>query len=309
MVAQSEKYDPASTSAWLICQTCGTQFPSEDRSVVKSCHICDDPRQYVPAAGQTFTTHGDLVEKHSNEFIPYEKDSRITFIVTKPKLAIGQRAILISTPQGNVLWDCLTLLDNDTIAKINEMGGLKAVVISHPHYYSTHVQWGQAFNCPVYIASEDKVWTTMDSPHQTLVTDIDTKAGGTDAVIIKLGGHFPGSLVLLWEGHLLVADTLMTTPAGLGKWDLDANGDRREKPPGLNSFTFLWSIPNAIPLSADEMLRMWDILSKYDFKSTHGAFLTTDIEDPAVKQRVLDSMQIQAKFMGNRDHAIMSTSL
>lgn len=29
---------------------------------------------------------------------------------------------------------------------------------------------------------------------------------------IKVGGHFPGSLVLLWEKKLFVADSLVTTP-------------------------------------------------------------------------------------------------
>lgn len=31
------------------------------------------------------------------------------------KLAIGQRAILIETPEGNVLWDLITYLDDKTI--------------------------------------------------------------------------------------------------------------------------------------------------------------------------------------------------
>ncbi|OAQ60533.1 metallo-beta-lactamase family protein [Pochonia chlamydosporia 170] len=309
MTFTTEKYDPAATGSWLICNACGTQFPSSDRSVVKTCLICDDPRQYVPPSGQSFTTHDELVKKHRNEFTTYAEDDRLISLTTTPKFAIGQRAILIRTPGGNILWDCLTLLDQDTINRINELGGLKAVVISHPHYYSTHVQWGQAFNCPVYIAAEDKVWTTMDSGHQVLVKEIDTTVEGTDAKIIKLGGHFPGSLVLLFDGRLFIADTLMTTPAGIGKWEVDGTGATRAKPPGLNSFSFLWSIPNYIPLSVEELARMWDILKHYEFKSTHGAFLRMDIEDVGVKQRVLDSMQIQAKFMGYGGHAIMSEKI
>ena len=295
---------PAATGSWLICNACGTQFPTSDTAAVKSCHICDDPRQYVPRSGQSFTTHDALLEKgHRNEFTT--NTDTITDIITVPKFAIGQRALLIRTPAGNVLWDCLTVLDDATIAKMNELGGLKAIVISHPHYYSTHVQWARTFKCPVYLAAEDLEWTTMKSSHQVAVTAIETEIEGTGALAIKLGGHFPGSLVLLFDGHLFIADTLMTTPAGLGKWTVDALGATRPKPAGLNSFTFLWSIPNAIPLSADEMLRMWNILKEYTFTATHGAFANVDIADESVKQRVLDSMQIQAKFMGNVDHGIM----
>lgn len=37
--------------------------------------------------------------------------------------------------------------------------------------------------------------------------------GGEEVVkAIKVGGHFPGSLVLLWEKKLFVADSLVTTP-------------------------------------------------------------------------------------------------
>lgn len=34
------------------------------------------------------------------------------------KFAIGQRAILLLTPHGNVLWDCITYLDQETVDKV-----------------------------------------------------------------------------------------------------------------------------------------------------------------------------------------------
>jgi len=116
--------------------------------------------------------------------------------------------------------------------------------------------------------------------------------------------------VVLLEGRLFVADTLVTTPSGLGSWAEDAMGTMRERPKGLNTFAFMWSIPNMIPLSADELARMWNVLKEYDFRSTHGAFLGTDVEDEKlVKFRVLDSMQIQARSMGWAEHAIVKTRL
>lgn len=190
-------YDLKTTEDWLVCNTCGTQFPTADRNEVKTCKICDDPRQYTPPSGQSFTTLKDLRSKHKNEFHPYGRDDRLTFIVSSPKIAIGQRAFLIKTPAGNIMWDCVTLLDEDTIAHINSLGGLKAIVISHPHYYSTHLEWAKAFNCPVYIAAEDKVWTTQSSPQQVLLdsTEREIEIDGlqTGAKAIKLGGHFPVS--------------------------------------------------------------------------------------------------------------------
>ncbi|CAH0015179.1 unnamed protein product [Clonostachys rhizophaga] len=305
-----EPYDAATSETWIVCRTCGTQFPTSDRQVVTTCHICDDPRQYVPPSGQSFTTHKEVAATHRNEFIPYEADPRLTSIVTTPKFGIGQRAILVRTPGGNILWDCITLLDEETVARIASLGGLAAIVISHPHYYSTHVQWARAFACPVYVSSEDASWVTMPSAHRQLLTGTETEiVPGSGVKAVKLGGHFPGSLVALFEGRLLIADTIVTTPAGLGRWEVDGNGVARARPGGLNSFTFQWSIPNMIPLGPDELARMWGVLGGYEFRSTHGAFLGFDVEDEGVKGRVLESMQIQTRFMGWPDHPLMGMKL
>ncbi|CAJ0538879.1 Ff.00g067730.m01.CDS01 [Fusarium sp. VM40] len=296
----TESYDPDTADAWLVCDTCGTQFPTGDGSKVKTCHICDDPRQFVPASGQSFTPLGELKKKHKNEWTPCASDPNITFISSTPRLAIGQRAILIKTPKGNILWDCISLLDDETIERINDLGGLRAIVISHPHFYSTHVQWARAFACPVYLSSEDKTWTTLSSTHQVFLTEASTPILDTGATAIKLGGHFPGSLVLHYNTRLFIADTLMTTASGVGNWDVDATGAERSRPEGLNSFSFLWSIPNFIPLGVEDMVRMWKALRDVDFTATHGGFMGMDIEHESVKERVLESMKIQARFIGEK---------
>lgn len=306
---QLEPYQPQVTNDWLVCFTCGTQFPTRDHTQLKTCHICDDPRQYVPPSGQSFTTL--TLVKHQgyrNEFRAYATDPRLTFIQTVPQFAIGERAILIETPEGNILWDCITLLDEDTIDFIQSKGGLKAIAISHPHYYSTHIEWAKAFGCPVYIASDDVEWTTHRSSHQVLVKDTVMPVEDTKAQIIKLGGHFPGSLVLLTaDRRLFIGDTFMLTPSGLGKWTVDAMGASRLKPAGHNTFAFDWSYPNRIPLGPDELLRMWNIIKDYSFVAAHGAFENQDLEADDMRERVLESMKIQTRSMGHPSHPILAT--
>lgn len=166
----------------------------------------------------------------------------------------------------------------------------------------------------------------------------------TDIKILKLGGHFPGSLVLVAYERLLIADTIMTVPAGLGDWsimpspDMIATTDQStpipfpstidnpsnvttirhrlgERPLGLNSFSFMWSIPNQIPLNPSEIATMWEVLSESVFRSTHGAFQGMDVfdayggSDRSVKGRILDSMQIQVRRMGWREHPFLSLRL
>jgi glyoxylase-like metal-dependent hydrolase (beta-lactamase superfamily II) len=311
-----------STDNLLICKACGTQFDVENRQLLKRCRICDDPRQFVPPTGQAFTTLAELKSGcYQNKWKQFEDDDRFYSIWTEPKVAIGQRCILIKTPLGNVLWDCITYLDQETISRINEMGGLAAIVISHPHYYTTHLEWADTFDCPVYLSWEDKEWLNrLDrlGKARTFIEgkeeEIEVRGEKTGVKALKLGGHFPGSLVILAFGRLLVADTLVTTPAGLGDWSKGPDEGKGGRPPGMNSYTFMWSIPNMIPLSAEEIAGMWAVLGKHDFESTHGAFVGTEIKDghggseAGVKRRVLESMQIQVGRMV-KDHAFLKETM
>lgn len=80
----------------------------------------------------------------------------------------------------------------------------------------------------------------------------------------------------------------------------------------MNSYSFMWSYPNMIPLSPEDLQVMWALLKKHEFSSTHGAFASQDVGDgyggsgTTLKRRVLDSMQIQTRRMGWTDHTILS---
>lgn len=61
------------------------------------------------------------------------------------------------------MWDCITYLDENTIQEIHKLGGIQAIVLSHPHYYSTQVEWAETFNVPIYIHEDDKEWVNRSS--------------------------------------------------------------------------------------------------------------------------------------------------
>lgn len=187
--------------------------------------------------------------QYTNKHKPFSSDPRFISIWTEPKFAIGQRCILVKTPTGNILWDCITYLDDETISWLKDEGGLAAIVISHPHYYTTHLEWARAFDCPVYLSAEDQEWICRpddkldvllsdESMPVVLLTDEERDVVASGVKAIKLGGHFPGSMVCLYDGRLLIADTLVTTPSGMGDWK------EKQRPKGMNSFAFMWSIPN-----------------------------------------------------------------
>lgn len=234
-----------------ICQACGVQHATSPSPPAR-CIICEDPRQFVPEAGQRWTTLEQLLNGHSNHFRTVAPE--VTAIATVPSFAIGQRAFLVETPAGNVLWDCITLLDEPTKAAIRARGGLKAIALSHPHYYGTMADWGEAFECPVLVHASDRQWIVEPSEHIEFWSG-EQKELLPGLTLHRLGGHFPGSTVMHWSHRrmLLPGDTFLVTL------------DRRH-------VSFMWSYPNYVPLPATDVQRIAQRLAVLDFDAIHSAF-------------------------------------
>ena len=146
----------------FICATCGAQFAATPREP-DGCPICSDERQYVAEGGQRWTTLGEYRKTHENVF--REEEPGLHSIHPRPKAGIGQRAFLVRTAEGNVLWDCVPPLDDATVAAVEKLGGLAAVAVSHPHYYTTMVEWSHAFGrVPVHIHESDARWVMRPDP-------------------------------------------------------------------------------------------------------------------------------------------------
>src|SRR6201987_5653739 len=178
----------------FLCTACGVQYP-ESAIAPSRCVICEAPRQFVPKAGQRWTTPDKLAVDHFNAFRKVAPD--LLPFSTMPRFGIGQRAFLIITPAGNVLWDCVSFLDNATIDIIQLLGGLKAIAISHPHFYSAIATWGQTFECPVFVHDADKEWVVDPDPRIGFWSG-ESKDVLSGITIQRLGGHFPGSSVPHW---------------------------------------------------------------------------------------------------------------
>ena len=125
----------------FICTACGSQYAPTDAPPPR-CEICVEERQYVPVGGQSWSTLEKLADGRFNAYRQHEPG--MIGIGTQPQFAIGQRAILIQTPHGNVLWDCISFLDTATVTLVNALGGIKAIAISHPHYYTTMSEWSRS---------------------------------------------------------------------------------------------------------------------------------------------------------------------
>ncbi|MEB6377390.1 MBL fold metallo-hydrolase [Leclercia adecarboxylata] len=235
----------------VLCKTCGTSY-DVDREP-QHCAICEDERQYVPATGQAWVDFSTLISTHTNKWQQLEPG--LLSIKTVPAFAINQRAILLQTPQGNVLWDCIANLDPATYTLVNALGGIDAIAISHPHYYTTMQDWAAAFNAPVYLHACDRQWVMRPSPALRF-WEGDSLEIAPEVTLHRLGGHFAGGTVLHWNrdgGALLAGDILQVTP-------------------GKDAVSFMWSYPNMLPLSAEEVADIAARLDNVVFERLWGAF-------------------------------------
>jgi glyoxylase-like metal-dependent hydrolase (beta-lactamase superfamily II) len=238
-----------------VCATCGVQYP-DTVLPPERCAVCEDERQFVGWNGQHWTTLDDLRATHDNIFRPKWPD--LSGIGTVPSFAIGQRAMLVRDAAFPLLWDCISLLDDATFAAIEAAGGIRAVAISHPHYYATMVEWGRAFDVPVYVHEADREWIMRPDP--VIATWSGERLALADGVtLIRCGGHFPGATVLHWarggegRGALLTGDVIAV------------NQDRR-------TVTFMYSYPNYIPLDARTVERIAAAVEPFAFDQIYGAF-------------------------------------
>jgi hypothetical protein len=240
----------------FICNTCGTQYAPSDKPPA-ACPICDDERQYVTPAGQSWTTLDSLARRHMNAW--RELEPNLISLTTQPAFGIGQRAQLLRTPQGNILWDCVALVDRATVELINGLGGLTCIAISHPHYYTTMADWSAAFGgIPIHLHAADRKWIMRDDPAIALWKG-ETKEITSGVTLIRAGGHYPGGTVLHWAAGCSGKGALLS-------------GDIVQVVQDNKSVSFMWSFPNFIPLSGPSVEGVVNSLKPYAFDRVHGAF-------------------------------------
>ena len=85
-------------------------------------------------------------------------------------------------------------------------------MISHPHFYTTHLEWAGQFGCPVYVAADDAAWLSREDGAGVRRLFEGKEEVLPGVTVIQCGGHFEGSSVAHWEEKLFIADTFMSVP-------------------------------------------------------------------------------------------------
>jgi len=250
----------------FICMQCGTQF-SETSEPPSRCSICEDERQFVRHGGQEWTTLDRLRADHQNRL--EEEAPRLLGIGTEPEFAIGQRALLLQSPGGNLLWDCITLFDDQTANEIDARGGIQAIAISHPHFYTTMVDWAGHFDAQIFLHAADREWVMRpaDAGSRIQFWKGTTFQLWDDLTLINCGGHFEGGTVLHWpaasrgggsKGALLTGDIITVVQ------------DRRY-------VSFMRSYPNLIPLGPAAIRRIVERIEPFSFEQIYGGWWKANV--------------------------------
>ncbi len=253
-----------------FCVTCGTQYPPAERAP-SHCPICEDERQYVGLEGQQWIVLDELRETHRN--VMFEEGDRLWGIHTQPKFAIGQRALLLETAHGGFLWDCVSLIDDESVRQVKAHGGLKALAVSHPHYYTSMVEWSHAFGgIPIYLHEADRQWVQRPDPAMVFWGG-ETHHLSDDLTLIRVGGHFDGFQVLHWASGEQGRGVLMT-------------GDMPQVCPDRRYVSFMYSYPNFVPVSGATVREIVRKLEPFPFAALHGAWPKFAVsDDPKVALR------------------------
>ena len=267
-----------------ICKTCGVQF-DETSGPPGECLICLDPRQYVGWGGQQWTTMDELVRDGYRNDIREEERNLLGIGIT-PSFTIGQRALLVQTPSGNVLYDCVSLLDDTAVSAIKRAGGIDFICFSHPHFYDSNVEYSQTFGgAPIIVPEADREHV-MRSDAAIDYWDGHPRELVPGVTLIQCGGHFDGSAVLHWAdgadgaGALFVGDSITVVP------------DRR-------FVSFMTSYPNLIPMSETRVRAILDAIEPYEFDRIYGGWWDRNVMSGA-KEAVRRSAKRYIQHMAGR---------
>jgi glyoxylase-like metal-dependent hydrolase (beta-lactamase superfamily II) len=167
--------------------------------------------------------------------------------------------LIIERPDGGVMWDCTPVITDEALAAIRAKGGVKAMAISHPHFYSTMVDWSRALGgVPIYLHEDNRDYVMRPDPAVHYWSG-DTHEIAPGITLIRTGGHFTGSTVLHWadgaegRGVLMTGDSIMVVPDT--RW-----------------VSFMYSYPNLIPLNARAVERIVKAVRSYSYDRIYSGW-------------------------------------
>ncbi|WP_250633126.1 MBL fold metallo-hydrolase [Pinirhizobacter soli] len=237
----------------FICITCGTQYEPSD-APPEDCPVCVDERQYVNWDGQQWATHAELQAQNK---LRIEEDNGVFALSMPAGFAIPQRAMHLPTDAGNILFECVSMVNDEAVRALHARGGVDRIIISHPHFYTSMVEWSEALGgVPILLNAADREWVKRSSPRIEF-WEGDHHVLSPDVTLIRTGGHFPGCTALHWKNGPRPGGTLFA-------------GDTPQVVFDRRHVTFMYSYPNYMPMKPSDVRTMRERLAGFEFEDVYG---------------------------------------
>ncbi len=155
------------------------------------------------------------------------------------------------------------MLDDKTVAEVKARGGVRAIAISHPHFYSSMIEWAERFDAQIFLHAEDRQWVMRKSP-RIQFWEGTTLSLWDGLTLINCGGHFDGGTVLHWpagangKGALLTGDIITVVQDRL-------------------YVSFMRSYPNLIPLGPAAIHRITDAIEPFSVDQIYGGWWQANV--------------------------------
>ena len=150
--------------------------------------------------------------------------------------------MLLQSDGGNLFWVASRFSTGQTAAELNARGGIRAIAISHPHYYTTMVDCAERFDAQIFLHTADREWVMCKSP-RIRFWEGTTLSLWDGLTLINCGGHFEGGAVLHW-------------PAGANGKGALPTGDIIQVVQDRRYVSFMRSYANLIPLGPAAIQRI-----------------------------------------------------
>jgi hypothetical protein len=251
------------------------------------CHCRADGR-LESTERPTWTTLAEIHNRHTN--LIQRLEPHLFSVRPIPALPLGQRALLLGTDHGNILWGSVTVVDDATVRMVRALGGLTAIAVSHPRHFSSVVEWSHAFGgTPIYVHATSRRWLMRPDPVVRYWEGTELSLPG-NVTLVHVGSYAEGGTLLHWpaaacgRGALLTGDVLQVV--------------RHRKRVGLLS-----SSQDLVPRSADGVWALVSALERFQYEALYDAWSDDGITHQA-RAIVLESASPYIRAISGRHDVI-----
>jgi hypothetical protein len=239
----------------FICRSCGIQY-AESSQPPSDCAVCRADACFEPMDPPAWTTLDAIRRTHTN--LIQRLEPNLFSVRSIPSVGGGHRALLLRTERGNILWGCVTLVDEATVRAIRALGGVSAIAVSHPRHFATMIEWSHAFgSIPIHVHATGRRWL-MRPDHVVRYWGGAEQELFDGATLVHVGTGVGAGTLLHWQAAAAGGGALLT-------------GDVVQVLKHRRGVGLLSSSRDLVPRSGDGVRQLVSAIARFRFEALYDA--------------------------------------